>query len=764
MNKLPLLFYSMICCFIPCLAQDKMPTPSVLQHLLKKGSPDTADVRMLLRAGEGYIMRGGIEPGDIDSATRCVEKVIKAAVKTNNHIWEGQAYLLYAKIWREQNDVVKGKDYALKAEAIFKKYNQREYLADAYSELSDYYPPVDFPNLNMRLRYYRDAAKLYGELGLKTKQANTLYRLGDYYTFLPDYNESKNVLLQALAIFRELHREDLQGIYDLLGAVYNQRGDSDNALKYALLAVKTAEAVGDSSTQLCTIYNRLGMIYSRLNDASKAMQSYQKAKDIAVRLKDTASMQVLARNIGRTYQKMGNPAEALKVLKQEERDYPPKSPETKVLMLECMLTTYCMLGEFELGAPYARQLEEMRRIMSPDDSYLEYVNAALVDYYLGIGQNNTAHEYAFSMLTAADKNNHLPLKAKAYSLLYKADSAMANYKEALDHFRMFKIANDSLFNMAKMQAISHLQVQFETEQKDQALKLKEQNIVLLTREAQGARFTRNVIIAGAGMLAALLLLGYNRYQLKLRSNRQMKQQQDEINRKNMSLEELISTQNKLLDEKEWLVKEIHHRVKNNLQIVMSLLNTQAAFLDDKDALNAIRESRYRMQAISLIHQKLYQSENMALIDMHAYIHDLVVYLKDGFSGVNMIKFDLRIAPVKLDVSQSVPIGLILNEAITNAIKYAFTGNGTIMVSLQPTACGSLELVIADNGKGFSEGEVPTQQGSMGMMLMHTLAEQLDGSLDIQSHDGVVITVSFKYQERQVFDEPVVREERITDYA
>jgi two-component sensor histidine kinase len=322
----------------------------------------------------------------------------------------------------------------------------------------------------------------------------------------------------------------------------------------------------------------------------------------------------------------------------------------------------------------------------------------------------------------------------------------------------------------KRQQLDQLEIQFKTEQKDQALKLKQQNIELLTREAQlqeaklqRARFIRNVIFGGAGMLLLLLVLGFNRYQLKLRSNRQMKEQQDEIYKQNLSLQELISSQDKLLEEKEWLLKEIHHRVKNNLQIVMSLLNTQAAFLNDKDALNAIRESKYRMQAISLIHQRLYQSENMALIDMPAYIRDLVIYLKEGFTG-NRLNFDLQIAPVKLDVSQSVPVGLILNEAISNAIKHAFTGNGTILVSLQQTAEQQLTLVVADNGKGFpADGGTPPKK-SMGMMLMKTLTEQLEGTLNIQSHNGVIITVNFKYQEKQAFTGPVAFEEEITNYA
>ncbi|TWV96200.1 sensor histidine kinase [Chitinophaga pinensis] len=347
----------------------------------------------------------------------------------------------------------------------------------------------------------------------------------------------------------------------------------------------------------------------------------------------------------------------------------------------------------------------------------------------------------------------LAQEARNYRQWYRADSARGDFASSIKHFQLYKFYSDSLFSVRKTSQLNQLQVKFETEKKDQALQLKQKSIELLTRDSQlqkaelrRARFTRNVIIFGAVMLIILLLLGYNRYQLRLRSNRQLKAQQDEINKQNLSLQALISSQHKLLEEKEWLVKEIHHRVKNNLQIVMSLLNTQAAFLDDKDALNAIRESRFRMQAISLIHHKLYQSENMALIDINVYIHELIHFLQDGFTGANRIRFDMQIAPVKLDVSQAVPIGLILNEAITNAIKYAFTDNGTILISLKFTGQDRLTLVIADNGHGFVMNAGASVRKSMGLMLMHTLSEQLDGTLDIQSENGVVITVNFRYQE------------------
>jgi two-component sensor histidine kinase len=221
-------------------------------------------------------------------------------------------------------------------------------------------------------------------------------------------------------------------------------------------------------------------------------------------------------------------------------------------------------------------------------------------------------------------------------------------------------------------------------------------------------------------------------------------QQSEINLQNRSLTNLIAEKDNLLEEKEWLMKEIHHRVKNNLQIVISLLNTQSSYLDNDIAYNAIRESQHRMQSISLIHQKLYQSDNLALVNMPAYISDLVQYLKDSFDISSRVQFEMDIAPIELDVTKSVPLGLILNEAITNCIKYAFPqgGDGKISISLLPSGEDRYELLIHDNGIGFSETANLSKSKTLGMSLMRGLSKQLSGTFAVENRDGLTIIINF----------------------
>ncbi|QHS61121.1 tetratricopeptide repeat-containing sensor histidine kinase [Chitinophaga agri] len=772
MNRLLILSYCIVGCLFTCMAQERgLPSRNILQQLLLKATPDTADITALLAAGETYLLRPGCLRSDMDSAALFAEKVLKAGIAGKEPSWEARGHLLLSAIYREPGDTKRGKGYIRQAIAIFNRLHEKAGLADSYVELSNYYSADENSELREKIRYHQLAADLYAAAGMKRKQAQTLHTLGDYYTLVPDQKAARDVLLQALALYKETGFTSLQGVYDLLGVAYNQLGDHNNALKYALLSVRTAEAMKDSTGQLCATYNRLGMIYYDMGSAKESMTYYRKAWEVAVRLKDTVSIQILACNFAHSSIRLGTISEGLGLLKEVERRYPPKRMDTDIWLNSAILGCYVKSGRYEQGRPYAQHLEVLGKGVEKADPKLEHIHGPLIKYYLGIRQYAKARTYAAAMADMALKQGHLSVLASSYNGWFKADSALGLYADAIRHYQLYKKYNDSLFNITKSRQISQLQLQFDAEQKDQAIQLKQQNIELLTREGmlqkaelQKARVTRNVIIIGAGMLVMLLLLGYNRYQLKQRSNQQMKAQQQEINEQNVVLQHLIQSQHKLIEEKEWLLKEIHHRVKNNLQIVMSLLNTQAALLDDKDALNAIRESRSRMQTISLIHQKLYQSDDMALIDMRTYIHDLTVYLKDGFSGMARISFDLRIAPVKMDVSLAVPVGLILNEAINNAMKFAFSSSGTITVSLQQTGKDKMTLVVADNGKGLPEAPLPAGKRSMGMTLMQTLCEQLGGTLNIESRNGVIITVNFIYQEKQPVTGPVTQREGVPDYA
>jgi two-component sensor histidine kinase len=181
---------------------------------------------------------------------------------------------------------------------------------------------------------------------------------------------------------------------------------------------------------------------------------------------------------------------------------------------------------------------------------------------------------------------------------------------------------------------------------------------------------------------------------------------------------------------------------------MSLLNSQAAYLADDAALSAIQESQHRVQAMALIHQKLYQSEQVARINMLAYIEEVIDYLRDFYYRPGPVEFRLDVEPIELDVTLAVPLGLIINEAVTNAFKYAFPDGrpGTVRLSLYRLTSTTYQLIIGDDGVGLPEGYNPSRSRSLGMTLMHGFSEQLGGELTITSARGLSISLVFEEEQ------------------
>ncbi len=200
-----------------------------------------------------------------------------------------------------------------------------------------------------------------------------------------------------------------------------------------------------------------------------------------------------------------------------------------------------------------------------------------------------------------------------------------------------------------------------------------------------------------------------------------------------------------LAEKEVLLKEIHHRVKNNLQIVSGLLQLQAQNVTDLPIVNALRESQNRVEAMSLIHKKLYTSRDLGQVDVADYIHSLASSLLTTYQiSPSMVELQVNVEPVILSLDQAIPCGLIINELVSNALKYAFPNSqpGKIYISLSQMG-DELVLTIRDNGVGLPENIDWQGHQSLGLSLVHALAtEQLEGTLTVESAEGTAFRLSF----------------------
>lgn len=201
-----------------------------------------------------------------------------------------------------------------------------------------------------------------------------------------------------------------------------------------------------------------------------------------------------------------------------------------------------------------------------------------------------------------------------------------------------------------------------------------------------------------------------------------------------------------LAERETLLREVYHRVKNNLQVIQSLLNLQRRALPEGQARSALSDSIQRVQAMALVHEKLYQAGNLAAIDLPDYTADLLRRLGESTDASQRgITLSPRIDPIIAALQEAVPFGLLVTELVTNSLKHAFPagGRGNIEVALRQTAQGSL-LVVQDNGVGLPDGFCLGALGnSMGLQLATSLAQQLGGELQASSQHGACFTASLK---------------------
>ncbi len=323
-----------------------------------------------------------------------------------------------------------------------------------------------------------------------------------------------------------------------------------------------------------------------------------------------------------------------------------------------------------------------------------------------------------SVAIATDDFGDAYYLSQAYETLGKAFAGNHNYKEAFESFSKYDQLKNKIFTADASRRISLLQTEFEVAKKESTI--AEQKTKL---KQQKTKQTFITIITG--LLFLLLIVLYKTFQNNRKKNK------------------LLQQQNK---EKEFLLKEIHHRVKNNLEIVSSLLALESAQTQDQNVIGVMQESQNRVYSMSLIHQKLYLGENIAAVEMKDYFINLGSYILDSF-GVNdriTLEYDMEI--IELDIDTAIPLGLIVNELLTNALKYAFPNNrkGKIKIGLKQINKDILNLEVADDGIGQHE-EGTVYGTGFGSQLIKLLSQQLDGKMKQKNHEGTKITFEFNYE-------------------
>lgn len=486
-------------------------------------------------------------------------------------------------------------------------------------------------------------------------------------------------------------------------------------------------------------------IYALLQFIPEAIQERRKEFRINYDSKDTNALISFYNDIGVYHNRIKNSDSAeFYFLKAKGVLSQKKIPETKKVFYDFF---DALIGG-NLGLSYFNKGETKKAIpLLIDDIYFSKKHGdmasafnshnLLVECYLKTGEKELARKH----LDSAEKLmpsffGDIAQRTKLLltrALFYRSTD---DHKKGLSALSDYLNLKDSLSNIEKEQNLLNTEITFKVEQRE--YELQEKNRILEAKKLEEAKQKtfKAYLLAGiiflVGLVVFLIMVNYlsKRRELDLyEKNEQIKAQHTQIQQS--------------LNEKEMLIKEIHHRVKNNLQIITSMLSLQMSKVSEKEAADTLREARQRISSIALTHQMLYQNSTLKEIVINEYISNLVSLIKSGLpeTGINVLThFDHQ--NNKMIIDTAIPLGLLINELLTNAFKHGFPGNtnGTINVILKEDP-GHCLIAIEDNGVGMPGPEILERNRSMGMDLIEILSEQLNAVLKFESVNGTRVSIT-----------------------
>jgi two-component system, sensor histidine kinase PdtaS len=703
-------------------------------------------IKLLLQLGGHFLFKPGSAKRDMSNAYNYLTEASALGDSLGIPKWKNGSRNMLGKYYYHAGDFSKSKTFLSEVVNACNKSRDTIALAKALAERG----ACELFSDTSKLNDIKKALELFKKQDDKVGQIEMISKISEIHFIYGLWTEAEKELLEAVDLEKGIGFRHVHYYYNALAFIQNSWGNSNIALSYANKAISTMEEINDRTFSFL-FYFREGNIYGGFGDWDRSAYWYRKAMASAGQANTNrlwySSFVWLSTNLVQ----MEKYKEALELIDSITVRFPPLNPLDKMYLTYVRVLSYYGLKQASLAEKNLAELAVITNQLSSQpqmyhDVYRIYSLTAIM--YSSGGDMKKAKEYLQKSLAIKTGSIDLDINVNLALAQFKIDSSEGRYLSAIRNYQRYEQLNDSGFNLKRTRQIDEMSIQYNVQQKEKDLQLLQNREQLQKAELSREKLTRNIIIIISSLLLLLFALVYNRYRTKRRSNELLQVQQKIISQKNEALQKTISEKDNLLEEKEWLVREIHHRVKNNLQMVISLLNAQSEYLHHPSALHAIKESRERMQAIAILHQKLYKVEGSAEINMRSYIHELVENIQQGFDKSERIHFQVDVAEIGLDMSQSVPLGLILNEAITNAIKYAYPKNakGSIQISLQQIEGQQLQLIIADRGIGLPEGFDIEHNHSLGMQLIKLFAEQLEGELFFVNRNGLKIVLSFKSSE------------------
>lgn len=546
-------------------------------------------------------------------------------------------------------------------------------------------------NPDSALLLANEAGKRSKELGYNLGLAHSLLTLATIYQAKSSYTNAATTGLQALKLYEQLgDKASMGATYVSLAMVYKEMGGNDRtstytkqAISYSYQAYNLYAGIADTAGIVNSLSLR-GILYRDKAINQHAFQFYDTAFNAY-----TKAIQ-LATASGKGNQYFNKLYNNISQVYTEQRK------------------------EYDVALKYLFKAVAINQ-QNNNSISLSYNYGNISEAYLLLKQPALGLQYAQKMLAVARQTDRPNRMLNGLLQMYRANDALKRYDSALFYYKAAADLDDSLNSVTKTRQVAELQTRYETEKKETAIRLLHtENQVKNTRIAW---LISGLVVVGA--LAIVLVALYRRVQHQK--------------------VQLAAQATRLAV----MMKELHHRVKNNLQIVSSLLNMQTYKLHDEESISALKTSGERVQAMSLIHQRLYKKDELTAVNLKEYITDLAESLMQSY-GYNHQNFELQVSVEQelMDVDTALPIGLIVNELITNSLKYAYARVEQPALHVSLTSQGSsIRLSVKDNGQDFSEAKWQQGKGSFGKQLIVSLCRQLRAKQTVNTADGTEFVIN-----------------------
>lgn len=567
----------------------------------------------------------------------------------------------------------------------------------------------EMDSLDNAMILFRQLAHLADSIGDRESVGIALNNIGLILSEQSIYDSAVVYHLKAAEVFI-LNKDSLRKSQSLInaGIAYKDAGLFEKAFSVTLDAIKTMEAI-NAVNGLGTAYTTLGNILKDLQRRQEALAYHHKAIAIREQLKDSAGIAGSFNNIGNVYKGAGNYKQALKYYLQS-LDLKNKLglQRSKATTIDNIAETYLELHDYTMAEKYSLQAVALRSKADDKDGWMTAATS-LTRIYLAQKQLTKAKTLALEVATLANEPNYIRQQLDNTLVLQEIYTAMNDHLKAMDYARQALNLKDSLFNMELSTSISDMSVRFQTEQQQKKLELSEKNAYIKNQQLVTQRY---YLLLMACLVVLLLVIIYLLYQ----SNKLRKRAREHT---------------------ELLMTELNHRVKNNLQVVSELLNLQAMTTADEGKAEMLETVRKRIQSIGIVHKLLYQKKYTGGIHMNNFVSAIILNVDRTFrhSGREP-KIELELDEgILLDADQAVPVGLIINELLTNTFKYSHTTADQLVIQARLTSKSSnCTLCITDNGLPWSISKSKEEKKGLGLLLIDMLVEQLNGTFELLRKD------------------------------